>query len=154
MAAAFPKSNDVFPRLGAALLAALLQVGLLAAAEPSDEGPEAKAERTAPVAQEGTEPVRAADEGVGGEPEQAEFRTWTDTSGKFRTEAALAGVEDGEVRLEKRDGTIVTVPMEKLSDLDQQYVNSQTAPEAVPVEPSEEAGMQPEPDAEPASSFL
>ena len=63
MAAALPRSSDVFPRLGAALLAALLQVGLLAAAEPSDEGPEAKPESTVPVAQEG-----AAQREVAGRP--------------------------------------------------------------------------------------
>jgi hypothetical protein len=54
---------------------------------------------------------------------QAEFRTWTDITGKFKTEASFLDFKNGEVRLRKKDGTTVTVPVEKLSQADQEYVS-------------------------------
>lgn len=55
----------------------------------------------------------------------AQVRTWTDVTGRFTTEAELAGFEDGIVRLKKSDGKIVSLPLEKLSKADQQYVTEQ-----------------------------
>jgi len=46
-------------------------------------------------------------------------RTWTDTTGKFKIEAELVRVADGKVELKKPDGTVVNVPLDKLSAADQ-----------------------------------
>ena len=46
-------------------------------------------------------------------------RTWTDTTGKFKIEAELVRVADGKVELKKADGTVVSVPLDKLSAADQ-----------------------------------
>jgi peroxiredoxin len=50
------------------------------------------------------------------------FRTWSDTSGSFHTTAKFRGVVAGKVRLEREDGTVISVPLDKLSDEDQQYI--------------------------------
>jgi len=61
------------------------------------------------------------------------FRTWTDTEGR-QIEAVFLGFEDGVVTLGKRDGQAKTVPIEKLSEVDQQHVRKATAePEPQPV---------------------
>ena len=153
MATGLPMSNPVFVRLAAALLAALFQVAFLVAGEPNDQRSTVEQDSTLTKAEEGTGPVLPVDESTEPEAKQPRFRTWTDASGDYRTEAALAGVENGQVRLERADGSIVTVPMERLSDSDQQYVKSQTPLEEVAVEPSAEAGMEAEEDAEPAVEF-
>lgn len=43
-----------------------------------------------------------------------EFETWR--SGKFSVEAKLLDVNDTHVRLEKRDQSLITVPLDKLSE--------------------------------------
>jgi thiol-disulfide isomerase/thioredoxin len=55
----------------------------------------------------------------------AAARTWTDSSGKFRVEAELVRLDSGKVTLRKTDGKLVTLPMEKLSAADQQFVRQQ-----------------------------
>ena len=122
-----PAPANVFLGLGVALLVALLQAGYVMPAEPNDEGPKLEPESTLAAAQEGTEPALAVDESTRPEARQWEFRTWTDVSGKHRTEAAFLGFENGQVRLKKADGKIIPVAIEKLSDADQEYVKSQVA---------------------------
>ena len=52
------------------------------------------------------------------------IRTWIDTTGKYKVQAKLAGVDKNQVRLEKSPGkTIVAVPLDRLSTLDQKYVS-------------------------------
>ena len=53
-----------------------------------------------------------------------DWRTWTDSTGKHRTEAVFREYADGMVRLRKRDGTTVQLPFEQLSDADRQYLQS------------------------------
>jgi hypothetical protein len=48
----------------------------------------------------------------------AEPRTWSDLSGKFRVEADFVSLEDGKLMLQKKDGTTITVAIEKLSEKD------------------------------------
>jgi hypothetical protein len=62
------------------------------------------------------------DEVVAAVPDQPQLRTWTDPSGTFRVEAAFVESKGGKVTLKKKDGTVLSVPLEKLSDSDQQYV--------------------------------
>jgi uncharacterized protein (TIGR03067 family) len=51
-----------------------------------------------------------------------DLRTWTDATGGFKTEAAFLDLKDGKIRLRKKDGNIVAVPLEKLSVTDQEWV--------------------------------
>src|SRR3954447_6037028 len=55
-------------------------------------------------------------------------RPWTDTTGMFRVEAELVAIRNGRVVLEKADGSIITVPLEKLSAADQEYLKSLDRP--------------------------
>jgi len=70
-------------------------------------------------------------------------RTWTDASGKFRIEADLAGVANGQVSLAMPDGRKLTVPLEKLSDADRQYVAQWQA--AQPAPGAKDAGSEKKP---------
>ncbi len=60
------------------------------------------------------------------------FRTWTSRDGKFRTEAKLRGLEDGKAVLELKDGKLVRVPFDRLSEADQQFVDEALAPQNAP----------------------
>ena len=55
-------------------------------------------------------------------PAAAKLRTWQDASGKFSVEAEFVTSMAGVVKLRKTDGTTISLPMEKLSDEDQQYI--------------------------------
>jgi S1-C subfamily serine protease len=48
----------------------------------------------------------------------ADYRTWTDTTGKFSIEAKLVEISGGDVVLEGRDGKQMRVPLAKLSNQD------------------------------------
>ena len=52
----------------------------------------------------------------------AEERTWTDKTGKFKVSAELVEVQDGKALLRRADGKEISVPLERLSDADQQFV--------------------------------
>lgn len=52
----------------------------------------------------------------------AEFRTWTDASGKFQIKAELMGVQAGQVTLKRVDGTTIRLPVANLSKADQALV--------------------------------
>jgi hypothetical protein len=49
-------------------------------------------------------------------------RTWSDASGVFEIQAEYVGFEDGKVKLKKQDGSVIAVPLERLSTADQQFV--------------------------------
>jgi hypothetical protein len=49
-------------------------------------------------------------------------RVWTDTSGKFRVTAKFRGMGNSVVKLELEDGSVISVPLEKLSDDDQECI--------------------------------
>jgi hypothetical protein len=55
---------------------------------------------------------------------QEAFRTWTDRSGMHHADAVFVEFRDGVVTLKKKDGTIVNVPLERLSDADRQYMGT------------------------------
>ncbi len=56
-----------------------------------------------------------------------EFRTWTDSTGQYRTEAAMIKFEGGQVYLQLADGSSRTVPVGKLSGADRRYVREELA---------------------------
>jgi len=49
-------------------------------------------------------------------------RLWTDRTGQFQIRAKYVGSEGGKVQLEKADGTVISVPLERLSEEDQKFV--------------------------------
>ena len=51
-----------------------------------------------------------------------DVRIWTDSTGKFKIQAKLLEVKDGNVILEKNDGTTIKVPIDKLSPADQTLI--------------------------------
>jgi len=55
-------------------------------------------------------------------PKKEEARTWTDVSGAFRVEAEFAGISDNAVQLKKADGKRISVPLDRLSKEDQDWV--------------------------------
>jgi hypothetical protein len=55
---------------------------------------------------------------------QADMRVWTDSSGTYRIEARLVDFVDGKVRIERKDGKVLTLPLDRLSEADQEYVKS------------------------------
>ena len=57
-------------------------------------------------------------------PNRAEepLRLWTDSSGNRQLRASLEGVEGDSVRLTKPDGTHVSLPLDRLSKLDRDYL--------------------------------
>ncbi len=59
-----------------------------------------------------------------GKKDRSEMRVWTDSTGKFRIKAKCIGVEDGKVKLEKPNGTILRVPTKKLSEADKRFLAS------------------------------
>jgi len=45
---------------------------------------------------------------------------------QFRTEAQFISLQGSKVQLKKRDGIVILVPMEKLSNADQEYARGQS----------------------------
>lgn len=50
-------------------------------------------------------------------------RTWKDASGRFEVEAELVEFKDGQVTLKKTDGKKVTIPADRLSDADREFLS-------------------------------
>jgi len=59
----------------------------------------------------------------------ADGREWVDSSGRFRIEAELVKVEGEKVSLRKADGEVIVVPIDRLSDADQKFVEKAAAPQ-------------------------
>jgi hypothetical protein len=57
-----------------------------------------------------------------------DFRTWSDKSGKYQLEAQLVTRVDDKVVLKRHDnGELITLPIDKLSQLDQDFLKSNVA---------------------------
>ena len=54
--------------------------------------------------------------------EAAKWHTWTDATGEHHIEAKFGGLVAGNVKLIKRDGSVLKLPLEKLSDEDQEWI--------------------------------
>jgi hypothetical protein len=61
-------------------------------------------------------------------PESSAFRIWTDSTGQHQTEAQFVDYADGKARLRTRDGSLIEVPAERLSEPDQQWLKTQEGP--------------------------
>ncbi|TWU42961.1 hypothetical protein Q31b_19950 [Novipirellula aureliae] len=53
---------------------------------------------------------------------KSESRTWSDATGRFKTDAVFLSAADGTVNLRRSDGRTLSVPLEKLSEADQAFV--------------------------------
>jgi hypothetical protein len=80
------------------------------------------------VAAADVEPGEATSRATGQPPENDEtiMRTWTDSTGKHHVEAEFLELDNGKVRLKRRDGKEVVMPLGRLSPADQQFVRTQT----------------------------
>ena len=56
----------------------------------------------------------------------AKWHTWTSADGKFTIEAKFITLIGGVIHLEKSDGTVIKVPVEKLSDNDMLWVKNKS----------------------------
>ena len=61
---------------------------------------------------------------AGGKSKQ-EFRLFTDSTGQHKTEAKFIKLSDGKILLLKKGGSFASLPMDRLSKDDQQYVLDQ-----------------------------
>jgi outer membrane protein assembly factor BamB len=52
------------------------------------------------------------------------MRLWTDSTGRFKVEARLKGVNKGKAVLEKSDGSVFEISLDRLSSADQAYLRS------------------------------
>ena len=59
-------------------------------------------------------------------PSSGGIRTRADGSGKYKLRASLVDCEDGKVRLRKTDGDLITIPLERLSETDREWVAKQS----------------------------
>lgn len=105
---------------------AIVSPAVTPAQTPSEPTPEATAAKTPAAASDessdassDTDPIPPVERPMRVE---REFRTWT--SGMYKTEAQFFSMTAGKVKLKKRDGTIVEVPLEKFSEDDQEYIRS------------------------------
>ncbi|WP_425618804.1 SHD1 domain-containing protein [Anatilimnocola sp. NA78] len=55
-------------------------------------------------------------------------RIWTDSTGQFTIDAELIGFEDGAAKLKRKDGKVVSLPLDKLSGADQAAVRAAYPP--------------------------
>jgi len=53
-----------------------------------------------------------------------EYRTWTDSTGRYQVKAALLSYGAGKARLRKRTGEVIELQIEKFSPDDQKYIKS------------------------------
>ena len=63
-------------------------------------------------------------------------RKWTDSTGKFSVEAELVEIKDNKVVLKKSTGSVITVPIARLSKIDQEHLQSLDKPGPKPPDDS------------------
>ncbi len=70
------------------------------------------------------EPAKAVDE----EPKAvaSKLRTWTDAETERTIEAEFVSMAGGKVKLKKADGSVVTIPVARLGEADQQWISRRT----------------------------
>ena len=75
------------------------------------------------------------------ESEAAKWKTWTDSTGKYKTYAKFSGIAFDKVTLIKQDGSKVQLPLDKLSDEDREWLANRikhpSSPQANSHNPSE-----------------
>lgn len=72
-------------------------------------------------------------------PAEPALRTWYAASGGFKVDAELVDVREGKVQLKKADGSLLWVPLDKLSLADAKFVNAEMKKVRQSVEKSSDA---------------
>lgn len=67
-----------------------------------------------------------------------QMRTWNDQTGKFEVEALFESVYEGEVTLIRKDGNEIKVPLQRLSEKDQAFIERMLNPPEPAPEPEPE----------------
>lgn len=104
---------------------ALIEVVVLDAAEEQRKAIAKQAEATREAEKRNAileEQRRVAEEATKKVIEEAKWRTWASSDGKFSVEAKFGKFLDGVVTLVKQDGSAVNVPIDKLSSDDQDFI--------------------------------
>ena len=65
------------------------------------------------------------------EPDPSLTRTWTDATGTFRVEAQFLELQNNLVQLHKINGVKITVPLQRFSQVDQDYIRNVTSTNSV-----------------------
>ena len=76
-------------------------------------------EQASPQSKEEPSPLK---EFLGTPTPQRDLHVWTSADGKFSAEAEFVSLTAGVAKLRKRDGAIVEVELNRLSESDQQYI--------------------------------
>ncbi len=66
----------------------------------------------------------------------AESRTWSNSTGQFRIDGKMQFAEGNQVKIVKSDGRVISVPVDKLSQKDQDFINEFLAAEAKQNDPA------------------
>ena len=85
--------------------------------EPTDEVKPADEAKPAPTDDPFGDPFKISAEG------QLPMRAWVDNTGTFKIQGRLIAILDGKVRLLKDTGKTTTVPLNRLSAADREYVD-------------------------------
>ncbi len=75
---------------------------------------------------DGTTSIPHSDESSPRSTPAEKLREWTDDTGRSKIQATLLRVHDGQVRLLRQDGKEISLPLERLSANDRQYVKSRS----------------------------
>ena len=94
--------------------------------EEGDQGPDAQAP---------SESVAATGPDHDEAPVSDNFRLWTDATGEHSTEAVFVEHEGGKITLRNRDGRVIEVLVESLSDEDQEWLRKVKADDSQGIEP-------------------
>ena len=66
---------------------------------------------------------------------EPKWHTWSDDSGKFKIEGVFVALEGGKVKLRRKDGKEVSVPLDRLSKADRDFAAEQAKEPTNPFEP-------------------
>ena len=81
---------------------------------------------------------------------RAQQRTWTDDTGKFSVEAEFVETKQDSVVLKKSSGSVITVPVARLSETDRRYLQALAEePSSEPIAPAPKSsphGVRPRPN--------
>jgi thiol-disulfide isomerase/thioredoxin len=109
------------PGLGPQVEKALGAAGSLARADDDEEQAKLKQKEEREKAEERRAAVRKKREQAA-KAKAHQPRGWSDASGNFHVTATFRGLVSKVVRLELENGSVINVPLEKLSDDDQEYI--------------------------------
>ena len=73
----------------------------------------------------------------------AQEREWTSANGKFTITGKLVETLDGEVKIERSNGKVISVDLKKLSDADQTFLKSLSTAEDAKAEPAKKEAKAP-----------